>query len=66
MKKPRFKKNDAKRQKKRAKHELERKEVRRQARLAHVELLRDIKNMPEEEAAKLLGQEDEELGEDVE
>lgn len=64
MKKPRPRKNDKKRLKKKEKYELKRKEVRKQSRLEYQETMKYINSLPPEEAAKLLGEDEEEFDEE--
>ena len=59
MKKPRFKKNHDKRAQKKGRYELKRKEARKRARLQYLETTKFLNSLPEEEAAKLLGEEEE-------
>jgi spore coat protein CotF len=60
MKKPKKQKNVTKNLKKKHKYELKRKEIRKQQKVAFIETMRDLKNLPEEERNKILG-EDEDL-----
>ncbi len=65
MKKPKKQKNVTKNLKKKHKKELARKEIRKQQKVAFIETMRDLKNLPEEERNKILGIDEEDL-DDVE
>jgi hypothetical protein len=61
MKKPKHQKNVTKNLKKKHKKELERKEVRKKQKLEYIETLKMLKDLPEEERNKILGEDSEDL-----
>jgi len=58
MKKPKIQKNVTKKLKKKHKEELKRKEIRKQQKMAHIEALKALKGLSEEELDKILGKEE--------
>lgn len=58
MKKPKHQKNATKNLKKKHKYELKRKEIRKKQRVDYLETLKMLKDLPEEERNKILGEEE--------
>lgn len=58
MKKPKKQRNVTRKLKKKHQHELKRKEVRKQQKMAYIETLKSLKGLSEEELNKILGEEE--------
>jgi hypothetical protein len=61
MKKPKHQRNVTKKLRKKHKEELKRKEIRKKQKVEYIETLRMLKDLPEEERNKILGEDSEDL-----